>query len=74
MIFCNQYYLGAHRHTLHLDAAREYAANLFNWLAACRDYSYAQHAEPSAPPYLHICAWMEIRERVIREWTRSNAR
>lgn len=83
MIFCNQYNLkdgpvrsGACISTLdherQCELAREYAANLFNWCAACRDYPYAQHAEPSAP-FLNLCAWVEIRDRVLREWKRSNA-
>lgn len=67
MMFCYPYGV-----KLYDDAMRCYAADLFNWCAARRDYPYAQHAEPDAAPWLSDGLRWEIRERVLREWARSN--
>lgn len=73
MIFCDPFYLrGGWPESALYDSAREYAANLFNWCAAQRDYSYSQHAEPKPHACLLHSAAKEIRARVLREWQRSN--
>ena len=53
-------------------AAREYAANVFNWCAARRDYPYADHPQPAIPWPLHWCAAAETFQNVLREFNRSN--
>lgn len=58
-------------HDCDLPAARRYAADLFGWAAACRDYSYAQHPEPK-PDEILLFVFDEIRARVLREFNRSN--
>jgi len=52
------------------DAARQYAADIFNWCAAKRDYAYADHPEPTIPWPLHWCAAMEIKRNCVREFNR----
>lgn len=52
-------------------AARTYAADIFNWCAAKRDYAYADHPEPSIPWPLHWCAAVEIKQNCIREFNRG---
>lgn len=54
------------------EAARQYAADIFNICAARRDYSYADHPWPHVPFPLHWCAAVEIRYNVVREFNRSN--
>lgn len=53
-------------------AARQYAADIFNWCAARRDYPYADHPSPSVPWPLHWCAAVEIQQNCVREFNRSN--
>lgn len=54
-----------------LAAMRLYAADLFNWCAACRDYPYTQHPEPQ-PDFRLREYGRDIRVRVLREFNRSN--
>lgn len=55
------------------EAARTYAADIFNWCAAKRDYAYADHPMPAIPWPLHWCAAVEIQYNCVREFNRSNA-
>jgi hypothetical protein len=53
------------------EAARRYAGDLFNWCAVQRDYPYSHHPEPK-PDMCLFWAFNEIKERVLREFNRSN--
>lgn len=54
------------------EAARMYAADIFNVCAAKRDYPYADHPWPQIPWPLHWAAAAEIMQNVLREFNRSN--
>lgn len=54
------------------EAARIYAADIFNWCSARRDYPYADHPQPAIPWPLHWCAAVEIKQNCEREFNRSN--
>lgn len=69
MIFCE--YRGAMFSEHGRTAARRYAADLFGWCSACRDYPYSQHPEPAPHDDVKYLAY-QIRARVLREFNRSN--
>lgn len=52
-------------------AKQDYIDLVFRWLAACRDYPYAQHARPTSAQLSDLFCNMVI-EQCAREFVRSN--